>query len=396
MNSNKKTLFVLTAIMLVNALSYGTIIPLLYPYASRFGLDPFGLSLLFTSYSFFQFLATPIIGRLSDRYGRRPLLLLSIFGTAISLALFAGAWSLPLLFLARILDGITGGNMSVAQAVIADTTTGQERAKGFGMLGASFGFGFLIGPALGGLLSAISLTAPFWFAAGLASIATLMTAVFLPETVQVNKQTIRSEPLFDIKGLFTAFSTPIVGVLLVFTLLTALALNMFIIGFQTFTVDVLLLSSVQIGLLFTLTGLVNIIVQAFGVGWLLKKFKSKRKVLAGSALAAATLMLLMSGAQTFVLFLPVVLAYMFAQGPLMPLVSGVISERTAPEDQGAVLGINQSYLSIGQIVGPLIAGLIASRSVSMVFLAASLIIFGAWLVLLQLKPRESASEVLDI
>ncbi len=396
MNSNKKTLFVLTAIMLVNALSYGTIIPLLYPYASRFGLDPFGLSLLFTSYSFFQFLATPIIGRLSDRYGRRPLLLLSIFGTAISLALFAGAWSLPLLFLARILDGITGGNMSVAQAVIADTTTGQERAKGFGMLGASFGFGFLIGPALGGLLSAISLTAPFWFAAGLAFIATLMTAVFLPETVQVNKQTIRSEPLFDIKGLFTAFSTPIVGVLLVFTLLTALALNMFIIGFQTFTVDVLLLSSVQIGLLFTLTGLVNIIVQAFGVGWLLKKFKSKRKVLAGSALAAATLMLLMSGAQTFVLFLPIVLAYMFAQGPLMPLVSGVISERTAPEDQGAVLGINQSYLSIGQIVGPLIAGLIASRSVSMVFLAASLIIFGAWLVLLQLKPRKSASEVLDI
>ncbi|MBP9819123.1 MFS transporter [Candidatus Woesebacteria bacterium] len=396
MNSNKKTLFVLTAIMLVNALSYGTIIPLLYPYASRFGLDPFGLSLLFTSYSFFQFLATPIIGRLSDRYGRRPLLLLSIFGTAISLALFAGAWSLPLLFLARILDGITGGNMSVAQAVIADTTTGQERAKGFGMLGASFGFGFLIGPALGGLLSAISLTAPFWFAAGLASIATLMTAVFLPETVQVNKQTIRSEPLFDIKGLFTAFSTPIVGVLLVFTLLTALALNMFIIGFQTFTVDVLLLSSVQIGLLFTLTGLVNIIVQAFGVGWLLKKFKSKRKVLAGSALAAAILMLLMSGAQTFVLFLPVVLAYMFAQGPLMPLVSGVISERTAPEDQGAVLGINQSYLSIGQIVGPLIAGLIASRSVSMVFLAASLIIFGAWLVLLQLKPRKSASEVLDV
>ncbi|HEX7017676.1 MAG TPA: MFS transporter, partial [Patescibacteria group bacterium] len=112
------TLLMLALVMLVNALSYGTIIPLLYPYASRFGINAFSLSLLFISYSLFQFIATPIIGRLSDKYGRKPLLLLSLGGTSLSLALFASATTVPMLFIARIMDGITGGNMSVAQAVI--------------------------------------------------------------------------------------------------------------------------------------------------------------------------------------------------------------------------------------------------------------------------------------
>lgn len=374
--------------MLVNALSYGTIIPLLYPYASRFGLSPFGLSVLFTSYSLFQFLATPVIGRLSDRYGRRPLLLISIFGTAVSLALFAAANSLWLLFVARILDGITGGNMAVAQAVIADTTSGKERAKSFGMLGASFGFGFLIGPALGGFLSTITLATPFWFAAGIALLATLMTAFLLPETLQPSAQKVqKSEPLFDFKHLFTALFTPVLGVLFVYTLLTTLGLNMFFIGFQTFTVDVLALSANHIGGLFALAGLVSIIMQAGGIGYLLKLLPSKRKLLMVMTPLAAVAVSALAFIDQYLLFSVTMLLFMAAQSPFSPLTSGVISERTAAEDQGAILGINQSYMSIGQIIGPLVAGAIGSQSVPLIFIGAALVFVFAWYSLSTLKPR---------
>ena len=174
-----KTLIFLSILMLVNALAYGVIIPLLYPYAKTFGMTPLGLSLLFASFSLFQFLFTPIIGRLSDVYGRRPLLLFSILGTGLSLVMFGMSQSIWQLFVARIIDGITGGNMSVAQAVIADSIKGPERAKAFGMLGASFGFGFLVGPAIGGFLSQYSLSAPFFFSAGLAVISTIFVYFFL-------------------------------------------------------------------------------------------------------------------------------------------------------------------------------------------------------------------------
>lgn len=147
--------------MLVNALSYGTIIPLMYPYSARFGINALGLSLLFACFSLAQLIATPIIGRLSDKYGRKPLLLLCLGGTGLSLALFASAQNVAMLFVARILDGITGGNNSVAQAAIADSSTGKDRAQAFGLLGASYGFGFLLEPALGGVLSEISLSTPF-------------------------------------------------------------------------------------------------------------------------------------------------------------------------------------------------------------------------------------------
>ncbi len=385
---NKKTLLVLTAIMLVNALSYGTIIPLLYPYASRFGLSPFGLSVLFTSYSLFQFLATPVIGRLSDRYGRRPLLLISIFGTSLSLALFAAANSLPLLFLARILDGVTGGNMSVAQAVVADTTTGKERAKSFGMLGASFGFGFLIGPALGGFLSSYSMAMPFWFASGLALVASILTALFLPETIKPSDAKVqKSEPLFDFGHLFKALFTPVLGTLFVFTLLTTLATNMFFIGFQTFTVDVLLLTPARIGLLFTFAGVINVIMQAGGIGFLLKHFPSKRKIMLVAAPIAAAALFSLAFMESYWLFSGVMLLFMAAQSPFMPLASGVISERTASEDQGVVLGINQSYMSIGQIVGPLVAGVIGSQSVPLIFVGGAVVLLVAWYSISTLKPK---------
>jgi len=201
--------------MVVNALSYGTIIPLLYPFASRFGIGPAQLGMLFASFSIAQFIATPVIGRLSDKFGRKPLLLISLFGTSLSMALFAGAWSAPILFIARILDGITGGNMTVAQAIIADKYPPEQRSKGFGILGAAFGMGFLLGPALGGLLSTIHLTAPFWFASALAFGATMLGVFILPETLsKENRMAASNEPLFNLPKLAKAIALPVVGPML--------------------------------------------------------------------------------------------------------------------------------------------------------------------------------------
>jgi multidrug resistance protein len=368
-----KTLLVLMMIMLVNALSYGTIIPLLYPFASRFGIGPFGLSLLFASFSLAQLIATPIMGRLSDKYGRKPLLLISLGGTSLSLALFASAQGAVMLFVARILDGITGGNISVAQAVIADSTDGKERAQAFGLLGAAFGFGFLFGPALGGILSTISLSAPFWFASALALFGTIAGIFMLKETLREEKRQPAKQTFFNIKNILGALTNPLTGVVLVITFIFTTSLHAWIIGFQTFSNDILKLPARDIGLMFAAFGLISIIMQSIGIKIILDKFQDKSKVLVWSLVVTVITMLPLYFVHSFVPFFVLILLFGIVNSPVTPVVTTIISERTKAEDQGGILGINQSIMSFGQIVGPLIAGVIAAISVNLVFLVAAII-----------------------
>lgn len=389
-----RTLMILALIMLVNALAYGTIIPLMYPYASRFGIGPFLLSLLFMSFSIAQFIATPIIGRLSDKYGRKPLLVISLAGTSLSLAMFALATSIPMLFFARILDGITGGNMSVAQAVIADSTSGADRAKSMGILGAAFGFGFLFGPALGGLLSRFGLTAPFWFAAALGLVATVLITFFLPETLKkgVQKEA-QKEKFFDPKALLVALSTPVVGTIFLITLLSSIAQNAFIIGFQSYAFDFLHLDATSIGLQFSLYGLIGIIMQSVGIGFLLKRTSTKRHILQGSLLLSTVAMVLLFLQRNFMFFTLSNIVYAFVSAPLFVLAAGMISERTHKEDQGATLGLNQSYMSLGQIIGPLMAGLASNVSIPSVFGLAGVFYLISWATSLMLKARTKQVDI---
>lgn len=362
------TLLILSLVMVVNALAYGMIIPLLYPYAARFGINAMGLSWLFASFSLAQFLSTPVLGRLSDRFGRKPVLLWCLMGTSASLALFAAATSVPLLFVARIIDGITGGNISVAQAIIADKSTGADRAKNFGLLGASFGTGFLVGPALGGLLSEISLAAPFWFASALALVGAMVGWFVLEETLDPKaKRVQRHEPLFQFGTTFKALFSPTVGVVLLIGLLAATAGNGYYIGFQSYTVDVLKLSTRNVGLLFALSGLVNILAQAVGIRWLFSVVKSKKFILVTSLILTSVMMAVTSLAMSFWSFAAMMLVFMIVNAPQLPVLGTLLSERTKPEDQGAMLGINQSYQSIGQVIGPLLAGVVATQHPSLVF-----------------------------
>lgn len=374
------TLFILGLIMFVNALSYAMIVPLLYPYAARYGLTPFGLSMLFASFSIAQFLATPIIGRLSDRYGRKPALLFSLLGTSVSLALFAMARSIPMLFIARISDGITGGNNSVAQAIVADSTTGPERAKGFGILGASFGLGFLLGPALGGFIGQYGLSAPFWLASGLALAGTILGQVVLKETLSPeNKNKVNHEPLINFKAIFNALLSPISGIVLAISFIAALGLNAFIFGFQTVSNDTLGMSVAQVGILLTIFGLVSVVMQMFGIRVLLAKIKSKKYIITASFIISAIVLVITSLASTPVAFGIMLTIFAIFSSPQNPVITALLSERTRAEDQGALLGINQSYTSLGQIIGPLAAGLVATwfMAPTAFVLAGSLFALGA-------------------
>jgi multidrug resistance protein len=377
--TNNTTLLLLGLVMLVNALSFGTIIPLLYPYAQRFGVGPFELSALFASFSLAQLIATPIIGRLSDRYGRKLLLLGCLLGTSLSLALFASATVAWHLFVARILDGITGGNNSVAQAMIADSTTSSaERAKAFGILGAAYGFGFLLGPMLGGLMSQISLTAPFWFASGLALVGTILGWVLLPETLDRSLESkVEKEGMFHFGKVFTSLFDGTIGPVFVISLLVAVAFNIWILGFQTTTVDVLNMTPRDVGILFSLAGVVSIVMQAAGVRWLLNVVPRKRVLLLGSLALSVILMLLHLSGTSIVLFALISLAFMAISAPQNPVITAMITERTNPEDQGAALGLNQAYISLGQIVGPLLAGVIAGFWVPGIFVAAAAVLLVA-------------------
>ncbi len=366
------TLLILGLIMVVNALSYGTIIPLLYPYASRFGINAVGLSLLFASYSFFQLVATPIIGRMSDKFGRKPMLILSLLGTSVSLALFASASSVIMLYIARVLDGITGGNISVAQAVIADSTKGKDRARAFGILGAAFGFGFMFGPALGGVLSKVSLTAPFWFSAGLALVGSLMIVLFLPETNK-NKRTRSKQSTFDLKKINKVMTSSFVGSILMLNLIASIAHNGLVIGFQSYSVDALHMTPTQIGVLFGFFGLVSVLMQGFGIKMLLNFFGSKKRLIVSSLLFSAVSSLLLFFQHTVVNYVVVNIAYTIAFAPIFVTVAGFISENTKGEDQGGVLGINQSFQSLGQIIGPLFAGLVSTLGSGYIFVMSGFV-----------------------
>src|SRR4051812_34571609 len=181
----RSPLVVIFTTVFIDLLGFGIVIPVLPFYAegTQFNATPRTVGLLFASYSVMQLIFSPVLGRLSDKHGRRPILLISIIGTGIGFLILGFATTLWMLFIGRILDGITGGNISTAQAYIADVTTKEERAKGMGLLGAAFGLGFIFGPAIGGILSRWGIAVPFFFAAGLCFSNALLLYFTLPETV---------------------------------------------------------------------------------------------------------------------------------------------------------------------------------------------------------------------
>ncbi len=374
-------------------LGYGIIIPILYSYSKKFGLSDFQNGLLFSMFSVCQFISTPIIGRLSDKYGRRPLLIISIAGTAASFFLTAFAPNAAFIFIARALDGLTAGNIPVAFAVISDSTKPEERAKAFGLIGAAFNFGFVFGPAIAALTVGFSAGLPFIIAGLITVVAVILTALYLPET---NKHMgeVKHGKLFDLGKLWHTLFDPNVGITFVISLIFFLAFSCAILyGFQPFTMNILKVTSSQNALLFTMFGIIGLISQTFLVGRVSKKLGMKKSFTI-SLLFTALSFVIMFLSHSLIIFIIASLILGVFNSIVQTLLPTIISQEADAKSQGSVMGLNASYQSIGMIFGPILGGFVATIAIPWTFLVgAGLIVLCFFLSFNVLRPgvrKESA------
>jgi len=338
----------------LDLVGFGIVIPVLPLYAERFGASPLVIGCLLGIYSAMQCLFAPILGRLSDRVGRRPVLLLSVIGTSAGFLLMGAANSLWLLFAARVIDGITGGNISTAQAYIADITPPEHRSRGMGLIGAAFGLGFIFGPAIGGLLSHVSLAAPFFFAAFLAAANAVAIYCLLPESLPVERRN-QARARVSFSALVQQVRQRPLGIILTAYFFTTVSFSLLTATYALFTERRFGYTAAQTGYIFAGQGLLGAVIQGGLLGWLVKTFGDKKLVMAGTATLALSLFLLPMGTTTAFLLLVttgVAIGHSLALAPL----NGLASTSVAGDAQGRVLGMMQSAASFARIVGPVLGG----------------------------------------
>jgi multidrug resistance protein len=346
-------LIVIFVTVFIDLLGFGIIIPLLPFYAETFGATAFTVGLLATSFSLMQFIFAPIWGRLSDRVGRRPIILLGLLGSCLSYLGFGMAGTLTGLFAARIFAGIAGANIPTAQAVVADLTTPENRAKGMGMVGAAFGLGFIFGPAIGGFLSRYGYAMPAFFASGLSLVNFVAAWFLLPETLKPEHRAI--ERVGRIDALRGALTRPHLPLLLLIGFLVVAAFSAFESTFALFAERVYAFHASSIGYVFAFVGIVLVIVQGFLVGRVVRHIGEHHIVPASLALVAIGL--LMIPATHSVAALLVANGIMaVGMGFNSPALMSLVSRYTAAEDQGGVMGLTQSLNSLARIIGPMWGG----------------------------------------
>ncbi len=365
--------WIVAAIAFINSVSFTIIIPTLYPYAKQFDLSDFQASLLTSSYAIAQFLATPILGRLSDGIGRKPLLVLSLAGTVLANLLAAIAPLASLLFLARILDGLTGGNMSIARAVISDATSPAQRPQAFGLFDAAFRLGFVTGPAISFFAQSVpplpgvsSLGMSFIAGAAIALLGTTIAAIWLPETRR-DRQPIRlSWEIFGFRKIFGALSQPKVSNIYWTTLLSGFTFTIFTFAFQPFFLNVLNQEPQMVAVVFVLVGVTGVLTNLLAVGPLAQRF-NLADILAASIAARAVIFLLIPALPFFPVFVLLAAFLGIANSFPLPLLNALLSLNSSDREQGEVLGINASYLSISNAIGPATAGILVSFTYSTPF-----------------------------
>jgi predicted MFS family arabinose efflux permease len=373
----------------INAVGFTLIIPLIYPYAVEFGLSDFQASLLTTAYAAAQFIATPILGRLSDRMGRKPLLILSLLGTVaanLMAGLAAAAW---VLFAARLLDGITGGNTSIAQAVVSDITTVDQRPRAYGIFGAMFRLGFVVGPPLSYVAQMVpplpgftSLGMGFLFSAAIALLAAILCLVLLPETLENCCDRFQlSWRDFGVDRLARSATDGRFGRIFWLTFFSGFTFTIFTFAFQPFFLKVLGQDARNLAVMFAAVGIIGFVTQVFALEPLRRRFRLVQ-ILAGALAARGILFLLMPAFPNIVAFVAIAVVFSAVNSFPMPLIDALLSLNSGPREQGEVMGLNASYLSISNAIGPATAGLLVSVSYSFPFwIAGGLTLLTAWFAL---------------
>jgi DHA1 family tetracycline resistance protein-like MFS transporter len=366
----RSPLLVIFTTVFIDLVGFGIVIPVLPFYAEGtiFNATPRTVGLLFASYSVMQLIFSPVLGRLSDKHGRRPVLLLSLIGTGIGFLILGFATTLWMLFVGRILDGITGGNISTAQAYIADVTTPENRAKGMGLIGAAFGLGFIFGPAIGGILSRWGVHVPFLFAATLCFANALLLYFTLPETVTKDHPArVSAAGGRGLSQLFNSLSQPRLGFVLSIYFLFVVAFSIMTTSFSLYTMFRFGYDAQHTGYLFAYVGLISVIIQGGLIGKLVKRFGELALVIVGALSFAASLFAVpFVGPNAGGLFALLIGGGVFSLGNSLatPALNSLASKSVGPAEQGTVLGVTQSLASLARAVGPSIAAVLIHSSVS--------------------------------
>lgn len=360
-------------IVLVDILGYTIVFPLLGFYAERFGATPLVATLLVSVYAGCSLISSPILGRLSDRFGRRRLLLVSQAGTCLGFLVLGVADTLWLVFVGRILDGVTAGNLTIAQAYISDNTEAKNRSKAFAVIGIAFGIGFSFGPLISGQLSKHGLHAPFLAAAGLSLLSMFCTYFLLPKEGRMPEPgaavaTADGPPLpsgrrpnaFDWRTYAEYLRRPGVGNLMLQFFLFSFAFSCFTSNFALFSERRFHWGPEQVGYLFAVSGLLGIILQGGLIGRLVKKFGEPKLAISGFASAAIAYYVLGFAGTLGVIGVAVVFSA-YGNGVLRPVVTSRITQSVGRHEQGAALGVSQSLSSIAMMIAPPAGGILINN-----------------------------------
>jgi DHA1 family multidrug resistance protein-like MFS transporter len=361
--------------MVVVMLGFGIIIPIIPFYVTRFGAGGSELGMLMAVFSVMQFLFSPLWGSLSDRYGRKKILMVGAFGNAVSMLVFGLADNMALLFLSRALAGVlSSATLPTAMAYISDSTSERDRGQGMGLIGAAMGVGMVLGPGLGGWMGAISLSAPFFLAAGLSTVAMLLILAILPETLpDSEREAARAAgglhgPQFSM--MWKALMGPL-GFLLFLAFLVNFGLANFEGIFGLYTKDRFGYGPEQVGTIMTVIGVVSVLIQGVLTGPLTRRLGEEKVInlsLIGSALGFA----IMLAARSFAGVLATVGFFVFTNAMLRPAIASLTSKRTQG-GQGMAMGLNNSFQSLGRVVGPLWAGFLYDVNLTLPYTSAAVI-----------------------
>jgi DHA1 family tetracycline resistance protein-like MFS transporter len=366
----RSPLVIILTTVFIDLVGFGIVIPVLPFYAegTTFNGTPRTVGLLFASYSIMQLIFSPILGSLSDKYGRRPVLLLSIIGTGIGFLVLGFAKTLFMLFVGRILDGITGGNISTAQAYIADITTKENRASGMGLIGAAFGLGFIFGPAIGGILSGWGIQVPFLFAAALCFANAVLLYFKLPETVTGDHPAKnRAAQGRGFSQLIESLKQPRLAFVLTIYFLSIVAFSIMTTAFSLYTMFRFGYDALHTGYLFAYVGLISVIIQGGLIGRLVKRFGDLPLVITGALCMAIGLFAVpFVGPSAGGLAVLLIGGGILAVGNSLatPVLTSLASKSAGEAQQGSVMGVTQSAASLARAVGPFLTAVLINSSIA--------------------------------
>jgi multidrug resistance protein len=359
---NKSALVLIFLSVFIDLLGFGILIPILPSFSIKvLKIDEAQIGIAIAIYSFVQFIFNPILGKLSDKRGRKPVIVFCLFLNAVGYIIFSFTHSYLLLLTSRVIAGIGGSSIGVAQAYIADVTTRENRSKGMGIIGAAFGLGFVFGPLIGGFLANYGFEIIGFVAAGFSLLASILTIIYLPESLKQDQlsENIVSQTqrrvLFDFKGMKKILEKPDLAVLIfLFFILTFSFANIYgtfaLLGLKVYG-----FTDQQNGYIYGIIGLASAIVQGGMLGWI-NKIMSNKIILIVASFLIMTMLAMIPYAGTFLGLAIVSIVLSYGTGTFQPTVLSLISEVVTDTEQGITLGLNQSLASLARVLGPLWGG----------------------------------------